>query len=76
MIYLINHLIRTYSKQFLFDLFGIGADSWRQHKSWYKSKGMKGQMLSPQHYKKIKDKYCEYLNDKLSEVRDIDPNKI
>jgi hypothetical protein len=72
--HLINHLIQTYSKHFLNNLFGIGADTWRQHKSFVKSNGLKGQQLSESHYKDIKTKYLEYLRDKYSEVSDIDSN--
>jgi hypothetical protein len=73
--HLLNHLIKTYSKQFLFELFGIKADSWRQHKVWVDSKQEKGQQLSFKHYKNIRNKYREYLSDKLSEVSDIDFNE-
>ena len=71
---LINHLIETYSKKFLFKLFGIKTDLWRQHKVWQSSQGEKGQKLSEKYYLNIRNQYREYLRDKLNEVSDIDPN--
>lgn len=73
---LISHLIQTYSKDFLFEVFGIGAGTWRQHKLYSTSQGVKGQMLNEKHYKNIRDKYKVYLSDKLREVSDIDSNII
>lgn len=72
--YLLIHLINTYSKQFLFELFGISAVTWRQHKLYHTSKGENGQKLNQKHYKDIRDKYKQYLLTKHSEVSDIDPN--
>tara|TARA_R110000851_G_scaffold310618_1_gene470498 strand:- start:54 stop:284 length:231 start_codon:yes stop_codon:yes gene_type:complete len=72
--HLLNHLLKTYSKQFLFELFGIKSDTWRQHKVYVSSEGKKGQVLSPSYYLDIKTKYLEHLRDKVSEVSDIDSN--
>jgi hypothetical protein len=69
---LINHLESTYSKTVLYQIFGIKSDTWRQHKCWYNSKGVKGQMMSSAYYKSIKDNYITFLRDKTSEVSDID----
>jgi tRNA splicing ligase len=71
---LLNHLLKTYSKPFLFELFGISAGVWRQHKHYTDTNGLSGTVLSNKHHKPIRDKYIEFLRDKVSEVSDIDCN--
>lgn len=69
---LINHLLKTYKKDVLETLFGISSATWRQHKAYIDTNGRSGTILSSKHYKNIKNKYLEFLDDRLKELRDID----